>query len=154
MQKELSVLESIKRLRGLSNGAVGSELEALTTKNLLVVEAHKGFLLCNLIIPNTVADRDGNWHVGAIATLIDNVGSAAIYSDTASVPVSVDFSISFYSTAKVQEEVELKATVVGKKEKLTSVVVEISKTRNGELIAVGKQWMASTNSNAYHASKL
>lgn len=45
---------------------------------------------------------------------------------------------------------------MGKKEKLTSVVVEIRKKNNGEIIAMGKQWMSSTNvkSSRYQASKL
>ena len=42
-----------------------------------------------------------------------------------------------------QEEVEIEAKVVADKEILTSVVVEVRKKDNGELIALGKQWMAT-----------
>ena len=47
-------------------------------------------------------DKDGNWHVGAITTLIDIVGAAAIFSSTGQLKASVDFNISYYSTAKIQ----------------------------------------------------
>ncbi|CAL0332389.1 unnamed protein product [Lupinus luteus] len=101
-------------------------------------------------------DENGNWQTGSIATMIDIIGSLAVHSVSPMFNVSVDFSMSFYSTAKFQEEVEIKAKVIGKKEKLTSVVVDIRKKNNGEIIATGKQWMSSTNINAnrYQNSKL
>jgi acyl-coenzyme A thioesterase 13 len=40
--------------------------------------------------------------VGAIATLIDNVGAATIYSSIGVAKVSVELNISYYSTAKIQ----------------------------------------------------
>ncbi|KAK2649173.1 hypothetical protein Ddye_016662 [Dipteronia dyeriana] len=49
-------------------------------------------------------DEDGNWHVGAMATLINSVGGAATHSFGGHVKTSVDFDISFYSTAKIQDE--------------------------------------------------
>ncbi|XP_019448154.1 PREDICTED: uncharacterized protein LOC109351217 isoform X2 [Lupinus angustifolius] len=101
-------------------------------------------------------DENGNWQTGSIATMIDIIGSLAVHSVSPMFNVSVDFSMSFYSTAKFQEEVEIEAKVVGKKEKLTSVVVDIRKKNDGEIIAIGKQWMSSTNinSNRYQTSKL
>jgi len=52
-----------------------------------------------------------------------------------------------------QEEVEVEAKVVGDKGRITSVLVEVRRKSNGELIALGKQWMASHN-NSNKASKL
>ena len=40
--------------------------------------------------------------MGAIATLIDNVGAATIYSSIGVAKVSVELNISYYSTAKIQ----------------------------------------------------
>ncbi|XP_048233463.1 uncharacterized protein LOC8273831 isoform X2 [Ricinus communis] len=99
------------------------------------------------------SDGDGNWKVGAMATLIDDVGAAAIYSLIGHIKVSLDFNISYYSTAKTQEEVEIEAKVVGEKGKLMSVVTEVRKKDNGQLIALGRQWMASSNVTS-KASKL
>lgn len=39
--------------------------------------------------------------MGALATLIDDVGAAAIFSLSGHIKASLDFSISFYSTAKI-----------------------------------------------------
>lgn len=45
--------KSKKWLDDLSKGAEGiNELEALTVVGLQVIHAHKGFFLCNFIVPN------------------------------------------------------------------------------------------------------
>lgn len=46
-------------------------------------------------------DVGGNLSAGAIANLVDEVGWAAIHADGHHMKVSVDMSISFMSTAKV-----------------------------------------------------
>ncbi|CAK7356717.1 unnamed protein product [Dovyalis caffra] len=147
-----SVQSSNKWLEDLSNG-LGHQLEAIALEGLKIVKAHKGFILCNFVVSNRISDAVGNWHVGAMATLIDDVGAAAIYSYGGIIKASVDFNISFLSTAKIQEEVELEANVVGDKGRITSVVIEVRRKSNGELVALGKQWMASNN-NSNRASKL
>lgn len=49
----------------------------------------------------------------------------------------------------------MEAEVIGKKGKLTSVMVEVRKKESGELVAVGKLWMAAVRKNVRHqASKL
>ncbi|KAK4842420.1 hypothetical protein QYF36_021291 [Acer negundo] len=143
--EESSVQKSVKGLEDLSKGVLVPELEALTFAGLQIVEARKGFLRCSFIVPNLVADKIGNWQVGAMATLIDVIGGATICSIDDHIPVTVDLSISFYSTAKIQEEVEIEARFVRSRGKLTSVVVEVRRKENGELIAVGKQWSTSIN---------
>ncbi|XP_039045884.1 uncharacterized protein LOC120185850 [Hibiscus syriacus] len=112
---------SLKLLHGVANGAVGYELEARSL-------------------------RDGNWHAGAIATIIDSVGATAIYSVCHKVKVTVNFNIQYHSTAKIQEEVEIEAKANGNRGKLSSVLVEIrNKSKNGRLIAVGTQWTAGND---------
>ncbi|KAK7261802.1 hypothetical protein RIF29_28122 [Crotalaria pallida] len=145
-----------RRITKLSDGEVEHEIEAVTAKGIRLLQARNGFLLCSYIVHDTVLDENGNWQPGAIATMIDIIGSLAVHSVTPKFNVSVDFTMSFYSTAKVQEEVEIEAKVVGQKGKLTSVIVDIRKKNNGEIIAMGKQWMSSTNVNSSRnqASKL
>ncbi|XP_019448153.1 PREDICTED: uncharacterized protein LOC109351217 isoform X1 [Lupinus angustifolius] len=156
MENDPSLQRIHRRIRKLSDGAVEHEIESVTAKGIQLLQAHNGFLLCSYIVNNTVLDENGNWQTGSIATMIDIIGSLAVHSVSPMFNVSVDFSMSFYSTAKFQEEVEIEAKVVGKKEKLTSVVVDIRKKNDGEIIAIGKQWMSSTNinSNRYQTSKL
>ncbi|OVA08597.1 Thioesterase superfamily [Macleaya cordata] len=134
-------------LEGLAQGRGGREIETRALQNLLSVRVHRGLIHCNFIIPKSLSDRDGNWHVGAIATLIDVVGSAAIVSCVGIIKVSVDFNISYFSTAKIDEEVEIEAKVLGHKGKLSLNTVEIRKKGSGEMIAFGKQWMSSINPN-------
>ncbi|KAI3897627.1 hypothetical protein MKW92_012644, partial [Papaver armeniacum] len=65
------------------------------------VKLFKISTLFNFIIPQSLSDKDGNWHVGAIATLIDIVGSTAILTAVGNINVSVDFNISYFATAKI-----------------------------------------------------
>ncbi|XP_022777175.1 uncharacterized protein LOC111318578 isoform X1 [Durio zibethinus] len=141
----LQMQRSLKWLQDVTTGAIGYELESRTLQGLQVIRAQRGFLRCSFIVPTHASDVNGNWHVGAIATIIDNVGGAAIYSIGDHLKVTVNFNISYYSTAKIQEEVEIEAKVIGNKGKLTSVVVDVRKKHNGELIAIGKQWTASND---------
>ncbi|XP_061367511.1 uncharacterized protein LOC133310575 [Gastrolobium bilobum] len=148
--------EAVKWIRDLADGTMGHEVETITTRGIRVAKAHRGFLLCDFIIHNGLLDENENWHVGAIATLVDIIGSIASYSFSTSYKhVTIDFSISYYSTAKDQVEAEVEAKVIGKKDELTSVIVQVRKKENGELIALGKLWMAVARRNARHqASKL
>ncbi|XP_024183447.1 uncharacterized protein LOC112188540 isoform X2 [Rosa chinensis] len=99
--------KSKKWLHDLSTGAKGiNELEALTHVGLQVMNARKGFFRCNFIVPDHLSDQDGNWHVGAIATVIDDVGAATVYSTVGDVK-SVDFTISYYSRVKTRVQKRL-----------------------------------------------
>ncbi|KAL5864097.1 hypothetical protein ACOSQ3_001611 [Xanthoceras sorbifolium] len=109
------------------------------------VEARKGYIRCNFVVPISVADKDGNWQVGAMAKLVDAVGAATVYSFAGRVKATADFNISFYSTAMIQEEVEIEAMVVGDRRKLTGVKVMVRRKDNGQLLARGKQWMAQVS---------
>ncbi|MBA0845200.1 hypothetical protein Goarm_022126 [Gossypium armourianum] len=129
MEEDAILQKSLKWLRDLSKGNISHELEALTLEGLQIVHAQKGSIHCNFV------DPDGNWHVGAMATLIDDVAATAIYS-------VVDHKIRF-NGGMMQEEVEIEAKVIGEKGRLTQVVVEVTRKGNRELIALGKQWMAS-----------
>ncbi|KAL7180221.1 hypothetical protein ACSBR1_043438 [Camellia fascicularis] len=147
-----------KWLEDMSNGLC-HEIEALTLEGIQIEHAEKGLVRCKFIIPKHLSDRDGNWHVGAIAVLIDDVGAAAICSAVGHIKVSVHLSISYHSTAKIQEEVEIEGKVIGHKEKLSLVVVAIKNKNSGNIIAFGKQWMTSvgvveTSTTLHHSSKL
>ncbi|XWS20260.1 hypothetical protein CRYUN_Cryun31cG0085400 [Craigia yunnanensis] len=159
MEKEKSLQMSLKWIQeALIKGMESLELENLTAKGLQIVDVRKGFVLCNFIVPARASDADGNWHVGAIATIMDIIGSIAIYSETATTraKVTMDYNISYCSSAKIDEEVEIEGKVIKNKGKLTSVVVEVRRKDDGELIAIGKQWTASNEFRApwNHPSKL
>ncbi|KAK8274438.1 hypothetical protein V6Z11_D10G073700 [Gossypium hirsutum] len=130
----LQLQRSLKWLDDVTHGIIGYELESRSLAGLQVIEARTGFLRCNFIVPLLASDINGNWHVGAIATIIDNVG------------VTVNFNITYYSTAKIQDEVEIEAKVKGNKGKLTSMAVEVrNKSNGGQLIASATQWTAAND---------
>ncbi|KAH7577485.1 hypothetical protein JRO89_XS01G0257400 [Xanthoceras sorbifolium] len=125
----VQVEKSVKWLQDLSEGAISHDLEVTPSK----------------LVKATSADKDGNWQVGAMATLVDAVGAATVYSFAGRVKATADFNISFYSTAMIQEEVEIEAMVVGDRRKLTGVKVMVRRKDNGQLLARGKQWMAQVS---------
>lgn len=47
-----------------------------------------------------------------MATLIDDVGAAAIYSSVGHIRASVDFNVSYFSTVKVQVVTQLALLVI------------------------------------------
>lgn len=49
----------------------------------------------------------------------------------------------------IQETVEIEAKIVGEKGRLISVIVEIKKKDNAELVAVGRVWITTDNINRY-----
>ncbi|KAK2971168.1 hypothetical protein RJ640_008592 [Escallonia rubra] len=135
---------------------LGHELEARTLDGLQVDLVHKGLIRCRFLIPKHLSDGDGNWHVGAMATLIDVVGAAAVSSFAGHIKASVDFNLSYFSTAKIHEEVEVEAKVVGQSGRLVSVTVEVKKKENGKMIALGRQWITTidTTQPSSSSSKL
>ncbi|CAI0423195.1 unnamed protein product [Linum tenue] len=119
-------------------------LEGLTMKGIRIAESRKGFLRCHFVVSNLIT-VNGNWEIGAMATLIDAVGVTAVYSLIRHLKGSVELSISVLSTAKAQEEMEIEAKIVGGRGRLVSVVIEVRRRSNGELIALGKQWVAKAS---------
>ncbi|KAK8664272.1 hypothetical protein V6N13_084070 [Hibiscus sabdariffa] len=142
----LQLQRSLKWLDDVRNGAIGYELEARCIGGLQVTKAQTGFLRCDFTVPAHASDMNGNWHAGAIATLIDVVGGAAIYSTGHHLKVTVNFNIQYHSTAKIQEEVEIDAKANGHRGKLTSVMIKVrSKSNNQRLIALATQWTAAND---------
>ncbi|RZC75640.1 hypothetical protein C5167_051119 [Papaver somniferum] len=85
-------------------------------------------------------DGDANWHVGAIATLID-IGASDVHTTHANIHASVKFKISYFSSVKVQDEVEIEAKVLGHQGNLSSDMMVIKMKENGDLVVIGKPWI-------------
>ncbi|KAF8388956.1 hypothetical protein HHK36_025640 [Tetracentron sinense] len=94
-------------LEDLAAGRLGQEIETLAHRGIQILQAKRGSILCNFIIPERLSDKDGNWHVGAIATLIDAIGAAAIVSSVGLIKASVHFDVSYFSTAKIHDAIPL-----------------------------------------------
>ncbi|XP_058212736.1 uncharacterized protein LOC131324681 [Rhododendron vialii] len=128
----------------ISNGLI-RELDALTIRGLQFQHVEKGLLRFKFVIPEHLSDKDGNWHAGAIAVLIDDISVGVVFSSNRRISVSVNFDISYFSPAKIHEEVEIEGKVVAHKDRLTLVAITITKKDSGEMVAFAKQWMSSTS---------
>ncbi|XP_043725564.1 putative esterase C31F10.02 [Telopea speciosissima] len=120
-------------------------LESLSLNDIQIIQAQKGSILFNQILPKELADRRGNCHVGAIASIIDAVGATAIAAYTGDLKVSVDFNISYFSTVKIEEEVEIEAKVVAHRGKLSLTTVEFRRKKDRVVVALGKLWQSQVN---------
>ncbi|KAE8736475.1 acyl-CoA synthetase family member 3 [Hibiscus syriacus] len=149
-----SLQRSLAWLHDVLQGKIGHGYDTRVLEGLRVVHAQKRFIRFDLIVPNVVSDVDGNWHVGALASLLDILGAVTIFSFANRVISTVDFNVSYYSTAKIQEHVEIESKVTANKGRLIHVVVEAKRKANGEVIAVGKQWMASNKLTVSQASNI
>ncbi|KAM0944407.1 putative acyl-CoA hydrolase [Dioscorea sansibarensis] len=124
-------------------GSKSGHFDAIAMWGLKILHIGCGRALCSLCVPKFLTGEDGYWRAGSIATVIDDVGAAAIMTTEGHIKVSVDFGIAYFSPAKVNEEVEIDAKVVGHKGQLSVVLVEIRKQISGELVARGRQWMST-----------
>ncbi|XP_020574986.1 acyl-coenzyme A thioesterase 13-like [Phalaenopsis equestris] len=120
----------------------GELFDAIPLSGLRLTFTGGGRALCSYRVHASVADEEGNWHPGAIATVIDDIGAASIMSVVGEIKISVDFSISFFSRAKIGDEVEIEAKIAEDNGRLTAVVIELRHKETGRLVAIGRQWMS------------
>ncbi|CAL4947522.1 unnamed protein product [Urochloa decumbens] len=128
----------------LNPAASDSERQALSSMVMAgahVSVAEPGRVVCSLRVRAPLTDAEGRWHPGAIAAAVDNACSAAVFTVEGAPTVTVQYSMSYFSPAYPDEEVEMEGRVVSRKGKLTAAAVEVRKKESGELVAIGRQWM-------------
>ncbi|ESQ30233.1 hypothetical protein EUTSA_v10012304mg [Eutrema salsugineum] len=130
-----AILKTTAYLEELAKERSHAHFPGLILQGLQVIYVGKGIVRCKLVVTHRVLTEDRTFHTGAIATLMELMGATAVYSAGGS-HVSVDLNYSLYSTAK-----RIEARVVGKKGDLNSVVIEIRRECDEELIATGRLWM-------------
>ncbi|KAK1271723.1 hypothetical protein QJS04_geneDACA007597 [Acorus gramineus] len=115
-----------------------SFFEGFTLKGIRVDRIEPGFLSCTFRVPPRLTDKNGNLSAGAIASLVDEVGGAAVSADGFPTKVSVDMSIAFMGTASVDNELEITSRVLGHKGGYSGTVVLLKNKATGEVIAEGR----------------
>nr|KJB35047.1 hypothetical protein B456_006G097300 [Gossypium raimondii] len=140
-----SLKKSLALLHGVINGKTGHGLEAIVLQGLCVIHAEKGFMRFDFVVPNIVSHH--------CSTLLESLLFIP-YSFANRITSTVDFNVSYYSTIKIEEHVEIKSKVSANRGKLMHVVVEVRREGNGEVIAVGKLWTASNKLTFAQMSKL
>ncbi|KAL9233402.1 hypothetical protein vseg_008411 [Gypsophila vaccaria] len=106
---------------------------------LRVDRIEHGRILCTFPVPPRLLNTANTLHGGAIASLVDLIGSAVIYTVGApSTGVSVEINVSYLDAAQLDEEIEIegKALRIGKS--IGVVSVELRKKASGKIIAQGR----------------
>ncbi|TYI64572.1 hypothetical protein E1A91_D09G097900v1 [Gossypium mustelinum] len=124
-----SLKKSLAWLHGVINGKIGHGLETRVLQGLHVTHTEKGFMRFDFLVPNAVS-------------LVDIIGLVTVYSFANRVTSTVDLNVLYYSTTTIQEHVEIESKVSANRGKLMHTVVEVRRKGNGEVIAIGKLWMA------------
>eukprot|EP00850_Spirogloea_muscicola_P021704 SM000258S09120 [mRNA] locus=s258:39100:40314:- [translate_table: standard] len=130
--------------------AGGRSFDAVVLPGLRVVVTAPGRCRCLLRVTRQLQNRYSTLHGGAIATLVDVVGSAALVSLTGSSSgVSTDINVSYISSAKAEAyksdamcckktEVEIDAKVLRVGRTLAVIQVDIRAVETGSMVAQGR----------------
>ncbi|MQM00481.1 hypothetical protein Taro_033216 [Colocasia esculenta] len=122
-------------------GKTPSFFEGFALLGVRIDRIEPGFVCCSFRVPPRLTGADGNLSPGAIAALVDEVGSAAMLADGHQTKVSVDMSIAYMSPAKLDDELEITSRVLGHKGGYSGTVVLFKKKTTGEVVAEGRHSM-------------
>lgn len=116
--------------KGYDSSLVGMEL----------LEVEGGRARVRLPVSQAVQNAKGALHGGAVATLVDVVGTLAIMSaDREHRPgVSTDLNVSWFSPALAGSNVLVEATVLKSGRTLAFVQVDLRREEDGALVAQGR----------------
>ncbi|XP_076914104.1 uncharacterized protein LOC143572981 [Bidens hawaiensis] len=123
--------------------AFHSFYEDFTLRGIRVDRFQPGSISCSFTVPPRLTDRNGNLAAGAIANLVDEIGATMVYEKDVPMNVSVDMSISYLSTAKVNDELEISAKLLGGKGAVKGTLVVLKNKITGEIIAEGRHSLFS-----------
>ncbi|XP_021720741.1 acyl-coenzyme A thioesterase 13-like [Chenopodium quinoa] len=123
--------------------------EDFTLRGISVDRVEPQLVVCSFKVPPRLTDRNGNLASGAIANLVDELGAVVIYREGLPMNVSVTMSISYVSTANVDDELEVTSRLLGRKGFVFGTTVVLKNKATGETIAEGRHTLFSK-----HASKI
>ncbi|KAF3439536.1 hypothetical protein FNV43_RR17814 [Rhamnella rubrinervis] len=130
-------------------GVNSSFYEYFSLRGIRVDRVEPGFVACTFKVPPRLTDRTGKFASGAIANLVDEVGGAVIHVEGLPMNVSVDMSISYLSTARLNDELEITSRVLGQRGGYSGTIVLLRNKATGEVIAEGRHSLFRQ-----HASKI
>ncbi|KAL5580823.1 hypothetical protein UlMin_013265 [Ulmus minor] len=138
LSNEDSKLVSRLSVPAIRPGADSSFYEDFALKGIRVDRVEPGLVACTFKVPPRLTDRNGRLASGAIANLVDEAGGAVVHVEGLPMNVSVDMSISFISTAKVNDELEITSRVLGQSGRYSGTLVLLRNKATGEVIAEGR----------------
>ncbi|CAH9123311.1 unnamed protein product [Cuscuta epithymum] len=115
-------------------------IEPLISHGLKIQIVQPDRLLCSFKVPPRIVEHsNGSLHDGVIAALVDVIGAAAVFVGGApATGVSVDINVSYVGAAYAGDEIEIDAKVLGIKNAIAVVSVELRNTKTGKVIAQGR----------------
>ncbi|KAM3277742.1 hypothetical protein ACQJBY_045565 [Aegilops geniculata] len=133
------------------NRSLGHRLyDAFSVAGLRVEAIEPGRLLCSFMVPPRLTSSASNrMHGGAVASLVDLVGSAVIFAGGSPVTgVSLDITVSYLGAARANEEIEIEDRVLGIGDKTGCVTVEVRRKDTGQVLAHGRhtKYLANVSS--------
>ncbi|KAK9940716.1 hypothetical protein M0R45_017359 [Rubus argutus] len=143
-QKVKKFLELSDQESETVSGVAELRLGEVTIYNLFALRGIRvdrvgpGLVACTFKVPLRLLNRDGNLANGAIANLVDIVGSSVVYVNGLSMNVSVEMSISYLSTAKLNDELEITSRLLGQKGGYSGTIVLMRNKATGEIISEGR----------------
>ncbi|XP_020173913.2 uncharacterized protein [Aegilops tauschii subsp. strangulata] len=113
--------------------------DAFTVAGLRVEAIEPGRTLCSFTVPPHLTNSSKRMHGGAVASLVDLVGSAVFFAGgSPTTGVSLDITISYLDAASANEEIEIEARVLGIRDKTGCVTVEVRRKGTGQVLAHGR----------------
>ncbi|CAN6559442.1 unnamed protein product [Malus baccata var. baccata] len=119
--------------------------DAFALRGIRVERVEPGVVICSFKVPPRLIDRDGTLANGAIANLVDIVGGSLAFIPDLPMNVSVDISVSYVSTAKVHDELEITSRVLGRTGGYCGTIVTFRNKSTGEIIAEGRHSLFRSN---------
>ena len=111
--------------------------------DLQIEDLGEGSVTCSLVVPKSLQNSYGTIHGGAIATLVDIVGTLALLTkDPTRAGVSVEISTSYASAAKVGDEITIHGKVFKYGRRLGFTQVELVNTKTNAVVASGRHTKA------------
>ncbi|KAL2486372.1 putative anion transporter 4 [Abeliophyllum distichum] len=117
--------------------------EYFVLRGIRVDRVQPGSITFSFKVPHRLTNKNGNLVPGAIATLVDELGAAVIHVEGQPMDVSIDMSISYLSTAKMGDELEITSRVLGHKGNYSGTNVLIRNKATGEVVAEGRHSLFS-----------
>lgn len=145
--KATSFIDRVKAygVQAMLGKLVTSERFDRVLKDLIVTSINitEGTVECELLINEDIQNTYGTLHGGAIATIVDVVGTMAILTkDPLRAGVSIDLNVTYIAAAKANENIKIIGKVLKTGKRLAFSEVSFYRSKDNTLLATGRHTKA------------
>ncbi|XP_047056445.1 uncharacterized protein LOC124662683 [Lolium rigidum] len=113
--------------------------DALTVAGLRIDAIEPSRALFSFTVPPRLTNTRKHMHGGAVASLVDLVGSAVIFAGgSPTTGVSLEITVSYLNAMRANEEIEIEAKVLSIGNTTGCVTVEVRRKSTREVLAHGR----------------